>query len=91
MNQYYEVHCGRCRWWGAISQMKKIYKPNPSNPSSIVPELGCPWCLSDQWLEYYEYDDLAELKQASAKCQRAKFELLAALTSLSIAIDRMEK
>ena len=52
--QHYEVHCGRCHWWGMINQMKAIYKPNPKKIGDIVPELGCPMCLSDQWLEYKE-------------------------------------
>lgn len=52
--QYYEVHCGRCRWWGKIDQMRTIYKPNPSEPEDVIPTPGCPMCLSDQWLEYKE-------------------------------------
>lgn len=38
--QHYEVHCGRCKWWG--------HKVN------LNPEFGCPMCLSDQYLEYKE-------------------------------------
>ena len=51
---HYEVHCGQCGWWGFICQMKCIYKPNPSMHEDVTPELGCPMCLSDQYLEYKE-------------------------------------
>ena len=53
-DRQYEVHCGRCNWWGMIDQMKPIYKPNPLQLGDVIPELGCPICSSDQWLEYKE-------------------------------------
>lgn len=51
---HYEVHCGRCHWWGTLDQLKSIYKLNPTDPTDVIPEAGCPMCLSDQWLEYKE-------------------------------------
>jgi len=51
MSDKYEVHCGRCNWWGRVDQMRLIYNTNPSKPGDVIPELGCPKCSSDQWLE----------------------------------------
>ncbi|GAH32701.1 unnamed protein product [marine sediment metagenome] len=53
-HQHYEVHCGNCKWWGLIDQMRAIYKHNISLPGDVIPELACPMCLSDQYLEYKE-------------------------------------
>ena len=48
----YEVHCGKCNWWGMLEQLKTIYKSNPAEPEDVIPEPACPMCLSDYWLEY---------------------------------------
>ena len=45
---YYEVHCGRCSWWGYKKQLKPVYIIHErSSP-------GCPMCLSSEWIEYEE-------------------------------------
>lgn len=50
----FEVRCNRCKWQGTLNQMKAIYNLNPSDPTDVIGEVGCPVCLSDQWLEYEE-------------------------------------
>lgn len=50
----YEVHCGRCKWWGQIRQLKSVYVPNPLEPGDVMSESGCPVCESCDWLEYRE-------------------------------------
>jgi len=55
--QHYEVHCGRCHWWGRIDQMKTIYYPNPVLGEDVIPVPACPMCLSDLYLEYEEKED----------------------------------
>ena len=45
----YEVHCGKCGWWGYMSQLKAAYGIIP--PDNVAAEPGCPQCLSG-WLEY---------------------------------------
>ncbi len=47
--QLHEVHCGKCNWWGMLSQLRAIH-----NSTSNEPEPVCPMCSSDQWLEYKE-------------------------------------
>ncbi|GAG79254.1 unnamed protein product [marine sediment metagenome] len=47
----YEVHCGRCHWWGMIEQLVPVCVVVHRD---VAKELGCPICLSDQWLEYKE-------------------------------------
>lgn len=61
--QYYEVHCGKCNWWGMISQMRAIFKPNPSKLGDVIKELGCPMCLTDEHLEYKD-ESIGRLEQA---------------------------
>ena len=64
--KHYEVHCGQCRWWGMLEQLKTIYKSNPAEPEDILCEPACPMCLSDQWLEYKEelQETIAYLEEA---------------------------
>lgn len=40
--QHYEVHCGKCGWWGYREDLHSKF--------------GCPMCLSNHWLEYREED-----------------------------------
>jgi len=51
-NQKYEVHCGRCKWWGMEDQLKVRYRPDTIRLGDVIPEPACPTCLSDQYLEY---------------------------------------
>lgn len=49
--QHYEVHCGKCHWWGYESQLRKIYKRLPLT-KGVEPELCCPTCCEAGWLEH---------------------------------------
>jgi len=40
----YKVHCSNCHWWGIIE-------------ADVIPELACPICLSDQYLEYEDNEE----------------------------------
>ncbi len=46
--QHYEIHCGKCNWWGMNEQLKTVYV---AVHRDVAKELGCPMCESDQWLE----------------------------------------
>ena len=48
------VRCGRCKWEGKAMQLKPVYVPNPTDPTDVLAEPGCPACMSDQYLEYKE-------------------------------------
>ena len=48
----YEVHCGRCKWWGYMSQLVTTYEPSVDDVSA---EPGCPMCMAGiPWLEFRE-------------------------------------
>lgn len=55
-SRHYEVHCGKCKWWGYESQLRKIYSPIPLGVGAVEPELCCPLCCEAGWLEYKEDD-----------------------------------
>jgi len=48
------VRCSRCHWSGYTPQLSVVYKPDPIRQGDVIPTPGCPACLSDQHLEYYE-------------------------------------
>lgn len=56
-HQHYEVHCGRCHWWGYESQLKAVYKLDPLQLDGVIATPGCPICFSDHYLEYEEDDE----------------------------------
>ena len=54
--QNYEVHCGKCGWWGMISQLKLVYVL--VGRDDVTSEPGCPVCESGSlWLEYNDRDN----------------------------------
>ncbi|KKL14896.1 hypothetical protein LCGC14_2511050 [marine sediment metagenome] len=50
-HHHYEVHCGKCKWWGWNKQLRRT---NTSDPTDGIARAACPICLSDQYLEYRE-------------------------------------
>ncbi len=50
------VRCHRCKWEGTADQLKGVYAHNPLLPGDVIKELGCPACLSHEWLEFKEED-----------------------------------
>lgn len=47
-----QVRCGRCGWKGNLEQLVVVYTSCAGD--NTTRELGCPACLSDQWLEFKE-------------------------------------
>jgi len=92
--QQYEVHCGRCGWWGLKSQLATVYVAYPNCPGDVVPELGCPMCLADQFLEYEDNkttipdtSSLQQLTQLVAQRDAAREELEDAIDYLEWALE----
>lgn len=46
-----EVRCGQCGWQGDDSKLTVVYVPDRDD---VIPEAGCPACLSEQYLEFKE-------------------------------------
>ncbi len=71
-HQHYEVHCGKCQWWG--------YK------KSIL-EFGCPMCSSTEWLEY-ENNSPTSLHEAVLELSEKKELFFQALMQLGRNMER---
>ena len=67
MSKLYEVHCGMCNWWGFRKSMHS--------------ELGCPMCLSDEYIEYAQ-DRLSYLSDKVNVVREKQKQLLDILIQL---------
>lgn len=74
-------HCGLCQWAGRAADLTPTAVPDPNTPGEIIYVPGCPSCLSDQALEYYEpeqyvYDRLVSAVVTMTNKQRALMSIL---------------
>lgn len=85
--KHYEVHCGKCGWWGYESQLRKIYSPNPLEQGGVTPELCCPMCYEAGWLEFKD-DGPANLAKSVTNAVDKRWELVVAAMLVGRATEK---
>lgn len=85
--KHYEVHCGKCGWWGYESQLRKIYKPIPTEQGGITPELCCAMCGEAGWLEYKDNSSIS-LEDSVVNAVDKRWELVVAAMLVGRATEK---
>lgn len=87
-HKHYEVHCGKCGWWGYESQLRKIYKPIPTEQGGVAPELCCAICGEAGWLEFGEDNSLTKLDGLVARAVVMRLTYHLSLMELGTALEK---
>ena len=82
-----EVRCSRCGWEGLDKDLRLVHRPNPVDPTDVVPESGCPACLSYQHLEYKE--ETIVIPETFSKIADALLEAKQKLENLANALVKL--